>query len=184
MGKGPDLAAKFAIVPDSSATNTEGPAGPCPRKNSTLGTTFMTLRRLSVPYLTAIPGAPLNLSSGQQDILYSIFPFLVSNCSFIFNFLYFFIFNTHLHDLNDLLFTFVHDIFIQPIIAACRSCLSNLPHTVELAIGSSRYCRSFHSATISLIAHDVCDLFTYPPNKIPKNQLIYKVRVKIHANEW
>ena len=72
----------------------------------------MTLRRLS-PYLTAVSGAPLNLPSGQQDILYSIFPFFMSNCLFIFNLLYFFIFKTHLHDLNDLLFTFVHDIFIS-----------------------------------------------------------------------
>jgi len=73
----------------------------------------MTLCRLSVPYLISTSGAPLNLPSGQQDILYSVFPFFVSNCSSIFNFLYFFIFKTHLHDHNDLLFTFVHDIFIS-----------------------------------------------------------------------
>jgi len=98
----------------------------------------MTLLQLLVPYLTAISGAPLNLPSGQQDILYSIFPFFLSNCLFTFNFLYFFILkHTHLHDLNDLLSTFVHDIFISPHHRCMSLTPQHLLHTVELAIGSS-----------------------------------------------
>lgn len=68
----------------------------------------------------------------------------------------------------------------HPIIAAC---LSNLPHTVELTLVLSDTVDLFIVQTFHSV-HDVCDLLTYQPNKIPEIQLLYRVRIKIHANEW